>query len=120
MADSLQDMKDEAMLKRMGRAYDRAPYESMGTKPPVKPAAKTPAKPAPKKVEPVQSSLEEPDASVLRDLKDQRDLERMGRAYDEAAPRSMKRGFVKGGSVGSASKRADGCAQRGKTKGRFI
>ena len=25
--------------------------------------------------------------------------------------------FKKGGSVGSASKRADGCAQRGKTKG---
>jgi hypothetical protein len=29
-------------------------------------------------------------------------------------------GFKKGGSVGSASKRADGCAQRGKTKGRMI
>ena len=29
-------------------------------------------------------------------------------------------GFKKGGSVSSASKRADGCAQRGKTKGRMI
>jgi hypothetical protein len=27
---------------------------------------------------------------------------------------------AKGGSVGSASKRADGIAQRGKTKGRFV
>lgn len=27
---------------------------------------------------------------------------------------------AKGGMIGSASKRADGCAQRGKTKGRFI
>ena len=27
---------------------------------------------------------------------------------------------AKGGSVSSASKRADGCAQRGKTKGRFV
>ena len=27
---------------------------------------------------------------------------------------------AKGGSVSSASKRADGCAQRGKTKGRMI
>jgi len=26
----------------------------------------------------------------------------------------------KGGMVGSASKRADGCAQRGKTKGRIV
>jgi hypothetical protein len=34
-------------------------------------------------------------------------------AYQEA-------GYAKGGSVGSASKRADGCAQRGKTKGRMI
>jgi len=29
-------------------------------------------------------------------------------------------GFKKGGSVSSVSKRADGCAQRGKTKGRMI
>jgi hypothetical protein len=29
-------------------------------------------------------------------------------------------GLKTGGSVGSASKRADGCAQRGKTKGRMI
>jgi hypothetical protein len=34
-------------------------------------------------------------------------------AYQEA-------GYAKGGSVSSASKRADGCAQRGKTKGRMI
>jgi len=29
-------------------------------------------------------------------------------------------GFAKGGSVSGASSRADGCAQRGKTKGRYI
>lgn len=28
--------------------------------------------------------------------------------------------YAKGGSVSSASKRADGCAQRGKTKGRIV
>ena len=28
--------------------------------------------------------------------------------------------YAKGGSVGSASRRADGCAQRGKTKGKMI
>lgn len=28
--------------------------------------------------------------------------------------------MAKGGSVSSASKRADGCAQRGKTKGRMV
>jgi hypothetical protein len=35
-----------------------------------------------------------------------------------AAPRAP--GMKKGGSVGSASKRADGIAQRGKTKGSFV
>ena len=38
-------------------------------------------------------------------------------------PAPMRKGpgmFSKGGSVGGASKRADGCAQRGKTKGRFV
>lgn len=31
-----------------------------------------------------------------------------------------KIGFKKGGKVGSASKRADGCAVKGKTKGRMV
>lgn len=38
---------------------------------------------------------------------------RAGQGFD-AGPQ-----FKKGGSVGSASKRADGCAQRGKTKGKM-
>lgn len=29
-------------------------------------------------------------------------------------------GYAKGGSVSSASKRADGCCQRGKTQGKMI
>ena len=37
----------------------------------------------------------------------------------EAQDRRESR-MAKGGSVGSASKRADGCAQKGKTKGRMI
>jgi len=42
-----------------------------------------------------------------------------------AASRTMKKGgtvkkMAKGGSVSSASKRADGCAIKGKTKGRFV
>jgi hypothetical protein len=30
------------------------------------------------------------------------------------------RGYAKGGKVSSASNRADGCAQRGKTRGKFV
>jgi hypothetical protein len=37
---------------------------------------------------------------------------------DEGPTRTVKK--AKGGSVGSASKRADGIAQRGKTRGRVI
>lgn len=35
-------------------------------------------------------------------------------------PGEVSINFAGGGSVSSASKRADGCAQRGKTKGRMI
>lgn len=38
-----------------------------------------------------------------------------------ASERLKKAGkFAKGGSVSSASKRGDGCAQRGKTRGRMV
>ena len=39
-------------------------------------------------------------------------------AKDRAKIKSM--GYAKGGSVGSASKRADGCVTKGKTKGKFV
>lgn len=45
------------------------------------------------------------------------------RLREEKAPTTkseMGRVFKKGGQVGSASKRADGCAVRGKTKGRMV
>lgn len=32
----------------------------------------------------------------------------------------FRKSFNKGGSVGSASKRADGCAKKGKTKGKMV
>ena len=51
---------------------------------------------------------------------------RFGRALLTGQPQGgMKKGgkvkkMAKGGSVGSASKRADGCAQRGKTRGKMV
>jgi hypothetical protein len=39
---------------------------------------------------------------------------------NKAMERMMQTGMKKGGSVSSASKRADGIAQRGKTKGRIV
>lgn len=42
-----------------------------------------------------------------------------GREAEAEVKREM-RGKKKGGMVGSASKRADGCAMRGKTRGRMV
>jgi hypothetical protein len=47
-----------------------------------------------------------------------------GKSDEELATKKAKGGSVKGyksgGSVSSASKRADGCAIKGKTRGRFV
>ena len=59
------------------------------------------------------------------------DIKKMQAQKDEAATErkiktapttktEMGKLFTKGGSVGSASKRADGCCTKGKTKGRFV
>lgn len=39
---------------------------------------------------------------------------------EEEEKRKKMTGMKKGGKVSSASKRADGCAQRGKTKGKMV
>jgi hypothetical protein len=47
---------------------------------------------------------------------------RVSQAMREAAAEERReaRGFKAGGKVSSASKRADGCAQRGKTRGKMV
>jgi hypothetical protein len=62
-------------------------------------------------------------SEVLRDnistgvhFKDDEGGEKKAREYASELQRET-RGMKKGGKVSSASKRADGCAQRGKTKG---
>ena len=47
--------------------------------------------------------------------------ETIRKAQDKADYRDIvDKEYKKGGSVGSASKRADGCATKGKTKGRMV
>lgn len=48
------------------------------------------------------------------------DQEEMKKKEEEERQRRQATGMRKGGSVSSASKRADGIAQRGKTRGRYI
>lgn len=45
---------------------------------------------------------------------------RFDRPIGGAEAKALGLGMKKGGSVSSASKRADGCAQRGKTKGKIV
>jgi hypothetical protein len=113
---------------------------SFSTVRPERPRPKV-AKPAPKGSQsfPISVSTMESGADVMRrgqagesDSGTNPSLERMksGREADAARKKrkmdfAMERvkagvGYKSGGSVGSASKRADGCAQRGKTKGRML
>jgi len=115
------EIQDAKKREQMGKAYDRAPYHSMGTKPPREAApARAPAPaPAPARAPaPAPAPMSPAEARALADVEDAKMLKRMGKAYEEAAPRSMER-FAKGGSV-SASRRADGIAKRGKTRGKFV
>lgn len=60
---------------------------------------------------------------ALTDLQQQRmDQSRAAKEAEayEGAKQPYRPSFKKGGGVGSASKRADGVAKRGKTKGRFV
>jgi hypothetical protein len=67
---------------------------------------------APKTTEEISSE------KATADKKQAMEDERVAKEYNKGRPKSE--GMKKGGSVSSASKRADGCAQRGKTKGRML
>jgi hypothetical protein len=51
--------------------------------------------------------------------RDRQEAEKSQKQY-EAQDKQEGPGMKKGGKVSSASKRADGCATKGKTKGRFV
>jgi hypothetical protein len=70
--------------------------------------------PAPKKKEPTGMELEVENAK-----KDARVKKEAAGAEKEVKRNMSTFGFKKGGSVSSASKRADGCAMRGKTRGKM-
>ncbi len=53
-------------------------------------------------------------------IKKERDEEKKLQEQYEEQDKQEGRGMKKGGKVSSASKRADGCAQRGKTRGKIV
>lgn len=77
-----------------------------------KPKAPPPPPPAPKP--------ETPEERMVREAKQDAATEK---GYKEATrPDRLKKAlpFKAGGKVSSASSRADGCAQRGKTRGKMV
>ena len=66
------------------------------------------------------------DALAKKKAEDEKaDIDRKIQAGVLKNPQGVKRGgtikkMAKGGKVSSASKRGDGCATKGKTKGRFV
>jgi len=63
---------------------------------------------------------DKPGSKVLAE-KMEKGQPKMQGAYREAVGNIRKAlGFKSGGMIGSASKRADGCASRGKTRGRMV
>lgn len=64
-----------------------------------------------------------PETPEERMVREARQTEATEKGYKEATkPDRLKKvlPFKAGGKVSSASSRADGCAQRGKTKGRMV
>jgi hypothetical protein len=52
--------------------------------------------------------------------REQRAQKKMESERERLLRRGAKEGYAKGGMVSPASKRADGCAQRGKTRGKMV
>lgn len=88
------------------------------------------------KVSPLEKYLQDPDtiggkvqthmlgvvqerARALREREGRLESERAQKQY-EVQDKQEGRKMKKGGKVSSASSRADGCATKGKTKGRFV
>jgi UDP-N-acetylenolpyruvoylglucosamine reductase len=87
-------------------------------KPVVKPPMPMP-KPKAKKAMPMPMPMEE-DGPMPDEIADKLQTMKNEKAYKNYEDtRSLGSTFKKGGKVGSASKRADGCAQRGKTRGKM-
>ena len=90
---------------------DLAPRENLPSKEDLKPPKKPePKKPKPKPKQKPKSKDDMDDLTPYQNLPSPEDL---------LPPEPSKR-YAKGGSVSSASKRADGCVTKGKTRGKFV
>lgn len=91
-----EDVREMKMRRRANKAYE----ESLTSTEPA-PARKAASASQSKRSPMVEEAIQEAEDAKMR-------------------KRISDMGYAKGGKVSSASKRADGCAERGKTKGRMI
>jgi hypothetical protein len=142
-SEAFKGAEDGSTFEWQGKKYKKE-YASEKKSAPSKPAPKAeePAKPAPKAEESkrgigpynVFSGPSEPDAGAVKAAKAAGDkrrekqasepmfynpLSRAVNAIRERGKKSNPDAYAKGGSVSSASKRGDGIAQRGKTRGKM-
>ncbi len=128
MAKKIEDMSEEELSSKSGKAYDKAMPEPDTTFGKLKKFASN-------KKDEMESAAKNFDVKeAARTTLYANPATAPGiAAYDTVkalreegknrkAPRLNEMGdaYKKGGSVGSASSRADGCAQRGKTRGTII
>jgi len=86
-------------------------------------AKKTASKPQPKaepKAEPKATPKAEPKKEEPSFLKGTKGYKNLGALFKSMREKAGITSYKSGGSVSSASSRADGCAVRGKTKGRMV
>lgn len=93
--EARQMIADKKLQEASGRAYDRASSLPMAVE-----------KTVIEKVSPKRSPAVEEAIQEVQDAKMRKRISDMG--------------YSKGGKVSSASRRADGIAERGKTKGKFV
>ena len=69
---------------------------------------------------PQQARAAQKERDIMQQMRNDEMSRRMQEAYERTQRRSVS-GMKKGGKVkSSASKRADGCAVKGKTRGKFV
>lgn len=141
--EALAELAEKKQRAAMGKAYDEAASRSMGTftekspKPPARPPM-TDARKTAEFMEKMRMSPATTREAQSEGMKGPRMMKAPAEVYDAVrslvSPRTKRtdeemneltrevgRGMKKGGMVkSSASKRADGCAVKGKTKGKFV
>jgi hypothetical protein len=119
VAGTLQDETGkESKIRRnteTGDLYDSEMKAAPKAKPKAEAPKAEPKKAEPKKAEPKKNSGEEPSF-----FKGTKGFKNIGEAFKAMRRSAGITSYKSGGSVSSASKRADGCAVKGKTKGRMV